>query len=173
MVNARLALPETGELEHIGACHLLDPFTNPGAASSIAGSPYAASLSTGDMDADGFENIAYSFGDLLVVITDTTGIISDVCGYQSLPGQPDSRSSNAATLNVASDPPPMPRKARAVAQHALQPVGIDPTLHEPADGLIEQLLPAPVILLLDGVQVLLWQHGGVERLRADGPGAQR
>jgi len=45
---------------------------------------------TGDVDADGLENIVYSFGDRLAVITDT-----QTCAYQVLSGLPDQERSLA------------------------------------------------------------------------------
>jgi hypothetical protein len=89
-VVTRRLITETWALEPVGECHLLDPSTNPGNASSIAGDPYAAGVGTGDMDADGLKNIVYTFGDRLAVITDT-----NTCGYQSLSGLPDKERSLA------------------------------------------------------------------------------
>lgn len=74
----------TWALEPVGECNLLHPTTQPGNASFIAGAPYAAGLGTGDVDADGLENIVYTFGDRLAVLTDAT-----TCAYQSLSGLPD------------------------------------------------------------------------------------
>jgi hypothetical protein len=89
VMTSRL-ITETWALEPAGDCHLLNPATNPGNASSIAGGPYTAGLGTGDMDADGLENIVYSFGDRLAVITDT-----NTCAYRSLQGLPDTERSLA------------------------------------------------------------------------------
>jgi hypothetical protein len=75
-----------------GGCHLLNPSTTPGNASSIAGNPYTAGLGTGDMDADGLQNIVYSFGDRLAVLNITP---SYTCAYQKMSGLPDQERSLA------------------------------------------------------------------------------
>jgi hypothetical protein len=85
-----LAITETGSLVPVGNCHLLNPSTNPGNASSIAGNPYTAGVGTGDMDADGLQNIVYSFGDRLAVINDIS-----TCAYRSSQGLPDTERSLA------------------------------------------------------------------------------
>ena len=89
-VLTRRLITETWALEPDDDCNILNPGSNSGNASSIAGAPYTAGVGAGDVDADGLANIVYSFGDQLAVIIDTA-----TCDYRSLSGLPDTERSLA------------------------------------------------------------------------------
>ncbi len=83
-VGVRHLITTTWALEPVAECNILDPNTNPGPESSTAADPYTGAMGTGDMEADGFEEVVYAFGDRIAVITDTV-----TCGFREMTGLPD------------------------------------------------------------------------------------